>query len=134
MTETHPAAQSLARIFPPQHVQHWEPTLALYFPIGAVYMAHLAPCCKLSLSGACRRRLGRSGTQSPLYCKHSSPSTPCNCEDLLVPSSDEQAKERSHFLCAVTVVPISLLCMQDALWQPSEWCCGLRSSSSTGSG
>ena len=70
--------------------------------------------------------------QSPLYCKHSSFRTPCGCNDLpkaLLPLG-KQAEE----CCAVTDVPVSLLCMQDALWQPSEWRCGPPSSSLTGSG
>ena len=83
MTNPRPAARSLAEIFPPQHVQQWKPTLALYFPIGATCMAHSARCLIISLSGACLSFCWEDLTpQLPLYCKHSSFSTPCGCNDL----------------------------------------------------
>ncbi len=59
VTKPHPAARSLAEIFPPQHVQEWKPFLELYFPIGASCMAHSACYPRKSLSGACLSSAGK---------------------------------------------------------------------------
>ena len=59
VTKPHPAARSLAEIFPPQHVQEWKPTLALYFPIGASCKARSACCPRIPLSGAWSSSAGK---------------------------------------------------------------------------